>query len=406
VIDLLPIALLGFLGSFGHCAGMCGPLTMAFALSGQGKEADEWRSHLGFHLLLNLGRIVSYGLVGAAIGGVSQVLIDRGQLIGIGSELRQGVVILTGLMLIWFGLRQIKPDFLPPLPVLHPLQGALHQRLSAAMLRLSAGDRWWTPAILGLFWGLIPCGFLYAAQIKAIETQNLWLGMATMLSFGLGTMPTMVGIGAFASRLSANRRGQLFRLGGWVMLAIGILTLLRTDEMVDVTGHGSLILLMLALVARPLSSVWAFPLRYRRAIGVGAYVLAIAHTGLMLDHSLNWNLTALSYLLPLHQSGMVAGAIALLLMTPAAFTSFDRWQRILGKRWRQIHLLGVPALVLAVAHTLLIGSHYLGELHAQWDDRLRTVGLVAIALGVLLLRWRLIWLSLKLDKFYVEPYKH
>jgi hypothetical protein len=384
---------------------MCGPLTVTFSLSWQQQKTANWRSQLGFHLLLNLGRIISYGLVGAALGGIGEVLIDKSQLIGIGSELRQGVTILTGLILILLGLRQIQPDFLPQLPIVHPLQGALHRRLSATMLQLSMSIRWWTPALLGLFWGLIPCGFLYVAQIKAIERQNLLLGAATMLAFGLGTMPMMVGIGTFASRLSADQRSQLFRLGSWVTLAIGILTLLRTDEMVDLTGHASLILLMLALIARPISAIWTTPLQYRRAIGVGAFVLAVAHTARMLDHSLNWNLAALSYLLPLHRFGMMAGAIALLLITPAACTSLDRWQKVLGKRWRQIHLLCVPALILAVIHTLLIGSHYLGELNWTVASQLRSISLVAIALGVLLLRWRLFWLLFSLDKFYIRPNK-
>lgn len=396
---------LGFLGSFGHCAGMCGPLTVAFALSQKHQETSNWRSRVIFHLLLNLGRIASYGLVGAALGGASEILIDRTQLIGIGSEFRQGVTILTGLMLIWFGLAHIKPDFLPQLPILHPLQGKLHQRLSTAMMHLSMSDRPWMPAILGLFWGLIPCGFLYTAQIKAIEMQNLWLGTVTMLAFGLGTMPVMVGIGSFAARLNASKRSQLFRLGGWVTLAIGILTLLRTDEMVDLTGHLALFLMMVAAIARPISAIWATPLQYRRAIGVGAYLLSVAHTARMLEHSFNWDLTTLPYLLPLHQFGIVVGGIALLLITPAACTSFDYWQRRLGKRWRQIHLLSILALILTIFHTIAIGSHYLGELSWSFDDRVRTIVLLAIAIGILLLRWRWVWLLFSVDKFYTQPNK-
>jgi hypothetical protein len=59
----------------------------------------------------------------------------------------------------------------------------------------------------------------------------------------------------------------------------------------------------------------------------------------------------------------------------------------LGKRWRQIHLLAIPALLLATVHTVLIGSHYLGELDGTWVNK----GMAAIAsllvLGVLLLRF-------------------
>jgi uncharacterized protein len=89
VLDLLLIIALGFLGSFGHCMGMCGPLTVALALS-QGDspsgrlrdrntvpsdpeiardQSPEQKNNSGqFHLLLNLGRVVSYALIGAALG--------------------------------------------------------------------------------------------------------------------------------------------------------------------------------------------------------------------------------------------------------------------------------------------------------------------------------------------------
>ncbi len=392
---------LGFLGSFGHCVGMCGPITVAFSLSQ--KQDNHKGLPLGFHILLNLGRIVSYALVGAGIGALGSVVVAGGQLAGVGSGLRQWMAILTGVMLIWFGLVQIKPDFLPRLPLLHPITGKLHQRLSAAMTKLSAKPRWWTPALLGGVWGLFPCGFLYAAQIKATETGNLWMGAATMLAFGLGTMPMMVGVGVSASKLSADKRSQLFRLGGWVTITIGILTLLRTDAMVDYTSHAALILLILVLIARPISRFWAQPLRYRRALGVGGYVLALAHTGHMLEHTLQWNFEALSFMLPLHQIGIWSGIVALVLMTPAALTSFDRLQNSLGKRWRQIHLLAVPALMLAAVHTVLIGSHYLGQLEWTWQNQLRSAIAGILVLGVFLIRSRWLWSLFSLEKFYSPP---
>lgn len=386
--NLLLITTLGFLGSFGHCVGMCGPLTVAFSLS-QPQDSHNG-SALRFHVLLNLGRIISYALVGAGIGALGSVVLAGGQLAGIGSSLRQGMTIFTGMMLIWFGLVQIKPDFLPRVPLWHPLtQNHWHQRLSAAMTQLSAKPHWWTPALLGGVWGLIPCGFLYAAQITAAGTGNLWQGTATMLAFGLGTMPMMLGVGVSASKLSADKRSQLFRLGGWVTLTIGILTLLRTGDMVDYTGHAALILLMLALIARPLSRFWVQPLRYRRALGVGAYILALAHTGHMLDHTLQWNLEAFFFMLPLHQWAIAFGLLALICMTPAAFTSFDHLQKLLGRYWRPIHLLAVPALVLAVIHTVLIGSHYLGQLAGGWENKAMSAIAFILLLGVLFVRWAL-----------------
>ena len=376
MIDLILIATLGFLGSFGHCAGMCGALTVSFALST--KNQETWWTSLVFHLLLNGGRIVSYGLVGGILGGFGNLLFT--------SQVRQIMAIITGLLLIWWGLIRIKPDFLPQLPIIHPLQGKLHQSLSLAMNRVANRNSWWTPVVLGLLWGLIPCGFLYIAQIKSAETGDLWWGAATMLAFGLGTMPTMLGVGVSASRISADRRSQLFRLGGWITLIIGILTLLRTQAMIDYTGHGALLLLMLALIARPISGWWKGLLRYRRLIGVSSYILAIAHVLHQLDHSLNWQPQAIFFMLPSHQLGLIAGIVALLLITPAAITSSPRWQKSLGKSWRKIHLLSVPALILGVIHTIYVGSHYLGELEPTWHNQVRTIVVIVATLGVVGIR--------------------
>jgi uncharacterized protein len=406
VLDLLLIIALGFLGSFGHCMGMCGPLTVALALSQGDRNPNEHRpakiNSWQFHLLLNLGRVISYALVGAALGGLGSIVVASGQLAGIGSNLRQVMAIVTGSLLIWFGIGQIKPNWLPRLPFIHPISGGIHRRLNSGMNQLSTRQKWWTPALLGGAWGLIPCGFLYTAQLKAVETGSLLAGMLTMLFFGLGTAPMMLGVGISASKVSADRRSQLFRLGGWITLAIGILTLLRSDAMVDYTGHGALLLLMLALIARPLSGFWTVPLQYRRLIGVGAFVLAVAHTAHMLDHSLNWNLDAIAFMLPQHRLGIALGILSLALMFPAAITSSDRLQQKLGKRWRKIHLLTVPGLILAVGHTMLLGSHYLGDLQVSWDNKLRVAVVIFLTTLILLSRSSLLAKIIG-RQFYIPP---
>ena len=392
MLDLLLIMALGFLGSFGHCVGMCSPIAVAFSLNNSSdknnnalgtSQKSNWRQQLRFHLLLNLGRLASYALVGAGIGALGSVLIAGGQLAGIGGGFRQGIAIFTGLLLIWLALGQLQPNFLPQLP-LFAITKNIHTRLHQSLDKFSQQSRWWTPIALGSVWGLIPCGFLYTAQIKAAETGSLWWGAATMAAFGVGTMPSMVTVGVASARLSQDQRSQLFRLGSWLTLAIGILLLLRNDEMVDYTGHGSLLLLMVALTARPLSKFWSFPLKYRRSIGVGAYILAIVHTAHMVDHTFQWNLDAFGFMLPSHQGAIACGAAALLAMTPAALTSFDSLQHRLGKYWRLLHLLTIPALILGAIHTIFIGSHYWGGLQANLPQQVRVVVLGILVVLILL----------------------
>jgi sulfite exporter TauE/SafE len=404
MFDLLLIASLGFLGSFGHCVGMCGPIAVAFALAPGQSAPSSWQHQVTFHGLLNAGRILSYTLVGAAIGALGSVLVAGGQLAGIDSLLRQGLTTMTGCLLIWMGLVQIAPGYLPRIPFLHPiLQGQMHHQLTSGMAKLSLKTRWWTPALLGMVWGLIPCGFLYTAQLKAAETGNLRQGMLTMLAFGLGTLPAMGGIGLFSSRLSTDRRSQLFRVGGWLTLTMGVLLLLRTSEMVDLTGHAALICLALALIARPISRLWPGLLQYRRVLGVGAFVLAIAHTLHMVDHTFNWNLQALGFMLPSHQIALGLGAASLVCLTPLALTSTDWMVKQLGSNWRRLHLLAIPAFLLAALHGIMIGSHYLGNLERNSAQIFR-VGMLGLGLLlVLLLRSRWFWELISHSHLYVPP---
>jgi sulfite exporter TauE/SafE len=111
MLDLLLIMTLGFLGSFGHCLGMCGPLAAAFSLSRKQEAPTKWQEQLSFHILLNLGRLISYALIGAAIGALGSILIAGGYIAGSGSGLRRAIALLTGSMLIWFGILQIQPNF-------------------------------------------------------------------------------------------------------------------------------------------------------------------------------------------------------------------------------------------------------------------------------------------------------
>ena len=407
LLDLWLVAALGFLGSFGHCVGMCGPVAAAFALGEERREGEKKRKtgDFGFHLLLNFGRVLSYTLVGAAIGALGSAIFAGGELAGVGSGLRRAIAILTGLMLIWFGLSQAKPGWLPSLPLLHPAkQQQLHERLTAAMASVSHRSQLLTPILLGLLWGLIPCGFLYAGQLRAAETQSWLGGAAVMLAFGAGTMPAMVAMGAATSFLSRDRRSQLFRMGGWVTVIIGLLLLARTgDTMSDYSGRGALVLLVLSLVARPLSSVFPALLRYRRGLGVGACLLSLLHLLHTISHTWQWNLRAIRFMLFSHQVAIWLGAIALLLMLPLALTSFDAAQKAMGPRWRRLHLLSVPVLILAVVHTIVVGSHYWGALSLSWQNQLQVGLLAAGTVGVLLVRSQKFWTLFAIEKHYVPP---
>jgi uncharacterized protein len=387
MIDLLLMVTLGFLGSFGHCASMCGSLVVALSTT---ETAPNPQQHWWFHGAMNLSRIISYGCGGALLGGISAAIITGGQLVGIGSQLRSGMAIIGGILLIGSGLSQIFPGEWP----------LKFGRTCQRSITKTANKPWF----LGILWGLMPCGFLYTAQLKAIESGSMITGTLLMLAFGLGTTPVMLGMGVSASYFSAARRSQLRLAGGWIAILVGIITLGRSGDMMqDGTGYGAIICLILALVARPISKLWSGLLSYRRLLGVSGLLLSIVHVLHVVVHNWDGNWAAWRYLLPSQQAGVGAGLIATLLLLPAAVTSFDRAQAYLGQNWRKLHLLGIPALMFATSHGILTGASYLGTVQVTDERWLKSIGALLVMILVLLLRWRWLWLVLSIEKFYASP---
>ncbi len=93
-------------------------------------------------------------------------------------------------------------------------------------------------------------------------------------------------------------------------------------------------------------------LRYRRAIGVTAFVYVVLHllAWLVLDMGLLWG-QALQDIVK--RPYITVGMASLLLLTPLALTSND-WsvRRLGGMRWRRLHRLVYPAVVLGAVHYL------------------------------------------------------
>ncbi|MGL5835615.1 MAG: response regulator [Waterburya sp.] len=190
----------------------------------------------------------------------------------------------------------------------------------------------------------------------------------------------------------------LFNYGDWISIILAVVVLSQTKGMGHHLAHTGLFLLMLALIARPIRFWWDKPLKYRRTIGILAFAAALAHAIYATFYVLQGNADVLLAMTLKNQLGIGAGLISLAAMTPAAVTSFQHFQKKLGKRWRQIHLLTVPALALAVLHTVLIGPHYMAEFKMETLDYVRTVGVVVVWVLVFLIRRRIFWSTLGLNK--------
>ncbi|HAZ60693.1 MAG TPA: hypothetical protein DCY89_03865 [Gammaproteobacteria bacterium] len=178
------------LGSSLHCLAMCGPLAAAVPLA---PGAARWPRLIAY----NGGRLTSYGLGGLLAAGLGGALL----LVG-GDGARVTLTLLAAAFVVVTVAGQA--GWIPAPQALERWGRRLWARV-APVGRL-AGIRGGLPGVfvLGLLWGWLPCGMVYAALALATATADPLRGATVMLAFGLGTLPSMLGAGWFAGRLRGS----------------------------------------------------------------------------------------------------------------------------------------------------------------------------------------------------------
>ena len=201
----------GLLGG-AHCAAMCGGI--ATALSAQ-QRGGWWVA-----LQPNLGRVLGYVIAGAIVGGLGHGLLDWARVPALGIGLRAAV----GAVLIIAALRLL--DRNGRLRFLGAPAGQLWQWLRPLQRRLIPANTTAKRLATGVLWGWMPCGLSTTLLAAAWLQASALHGAATMLAFGVGTLPVMLPLTWAGARL-----GQRLQRGGWrtaagsLVLVSGVLTL-------------------------------------------------------------------------------------------------------------------------------------------------------------------------------------
>jgi sulfite exporter TauE/SafE len=211
----------GLLGGFGHCVGMCGPIVATYSV------CLEYRN-IAPHLLYNLGRITTYGILGGLIGLTGSFAglmsaIERFQSITLAFV---GTIMIVVALSVggWIPNRTRKGGG-------NPLSGAV----SSAVKYVSCAKTVGAYFPMGLLLGFIPCGLLYTALIGAAgagvaaknHIEGFLHGMSLLLLFGIGTSPAMFFLGKIVSLKREWLRKRFHKGSAIMMIAMGILFLYR-----------------------------------------------------------------------------------------------------------------------------------------------------------------------------------
>ncbi|MHB1652832.1 MAG: urease accessory protein UreH domain-containing protein [Desulfitobacteriaceae bacterium] len=188
-----------------HCVGMCGGITLSQVSGGQSFRIRSF-SLAQYHL----GRILSYTLVGAVLGGIGAFASPSERLRGI-------LTVIGGLGMTLFALAGIAPQWFGKIRL--PDFAAGRARAEGLFGHSSWG--------IGFINGFVPCGPLQGMQLFALASGSAWRGGLSMLVFSLGTIPILLGFGTFVTLLSAKFRSRLVKLGLLFVLLLGLMMVMR-----------------------------------------------------------------------------------------------------------------------------------------------------------------------------------
>lgn len=181
----------GLLAGISSCAALVGG--MVLSLSKQWNEMyaskNSTLEKLQPHLLFNIGRIVSFGILGGILGLLGKSL---GISFAFTSFLVLAVAVLMFLMgLQMLGVKQLQ-RFQPTTPKFITRYVADEKNFQGRFM----------PFLMGALTFFLPCGFTITAQGLALLSGGVLQGAAVMLFFVLGTTPILLGIGISSLKLS------------------------------------------------------------------------------------------------------------------------------------------------------------------------------------------------------------
>ncbi|MCQ4318605.1 protein-methionine-sulfoxide reductase heme-binding subunit MsrQ [Stutzerimonas zhaodongensis] len=141
-------------------------------------------------------------------------------------------------------------------------------------------------------------------------------------------------------------------------LYLGVTAALGPDPgkvLVDNLGQGALILLLCSLAMTPLQKLtgWAGWISFRRQLGLWAFAYGVLHLACYMYFLLGLDFSGFAAELA-DRPYIALGAIAMTGLLALAATS-TRWSmRKLGKRWKKLHRLVYPTLIVALLHMLWV----------------------------------------------------
>ena len=205
------VFVIGLVASVSSCIAVTGGLLVAVAAKyNEASTALTPVQRMKPHIYFNAGRILSYTLLGGAIGALGSALTLSPEINGVLTLVASAVMILLGLQML--RLLPAVTRFLPTMP----------KSFSHYIHDLAERDANGGAFVLGAATFFLPCGFTQALQLYVLAKGSFAIGALTMLAFSLGTLPALLSLSAVSSFASGNFQRHFLKFAGAAVIVLGI----------------------------------------------------------------------------------------------------------------------------------------------------------------------------------------
>ncbi len=204
---------IGLVAGTSSCLAVAGGLLLALAAKYNERHQaqtpwEKFRPLLHF----NVGRLVSYFVLGGLVGVI-------GQSITLSTKMSGYMSILIAVIMFWLALTILQIIPKGSFPIQPP------KKLSRWIANLSESNHPMAPFALGAMTFFLPCGFTQSLQLVALASGSFVTGALTMFIFALGTLPSLIGLSAVSSSAKGATSRLFLRFSGTLVLVLAFFNL-------------------------------------------------------------------------------------------------------------------------------------------------------------------------------------
>lgn len=223
---------LGLLAGFSSCAALVGGiiLSMSKQWSEIYSEKQTFSERSEPHIMFNVGRLVSYALLGAVLGVV-------GSRLQISFQFTAFLVLAISVLMIILALQMLG------VKAFRKFQFSLPKSATRYIANEKNFKGKQMPFVMGALTFFLPCGFTITAQGLALLSGSAIQGGLIMGAFALGTAPALLLIGLSSAKFISkpNLAERFSKTAGFLVLFFALFNINSQMNVLGFSGFDSLI---------------------------------------------------------------------------------------------------------------------------------------------------------------------